>query len=162
MEANHFTAKTKSNAAEWVLLPGYGETDSAMTISPSLAPSETGSSTCLNYELYTFGSGQETLESFLAPTMYFVPGRGLRYSVALDSASPIVVDAWADKSTAAWSKAVSDGVHRISTPLTVDKPGQHTLHFCMVDPGVVVEKLVLSRGRQPANYLGAPESAHRP
>jgi hypothetical protein len=162
MEANHFTAKTASGAAQWTLLPGYGETDSAMTISPSLAPSETGSSTCINYDLYTFGSGQETLESFLAPTMYFVPGRGLRYSVALDSAAPAVFDAWADKSQNAWSKAVSDGVHRISTPISVDKPGQHTLHFCMVDPGVVVEKLVLSRGRQPVYYLGPPESAHQP
>ncbi|HXE08375.1 MAG TPA: glycosyl hydrolase 115 family protein [Acidobacteriaceae bacterium] len=158
MNANHFTAKTASAAAQWVLLPGYGETDSAMTISPSLAPSESGSSTCLNYDIYTFGSGAETLESFLSPTMAFVPGRGLRYSVALDSAAPAVVDAWADNSQAAWGKAVSDGVHRISTSLTVDRPGQHTLHFCMVDPGVVVEKLVLSRGRQPFWYLGAPES----
>ncbi|HEY5054846.1 MAG TPA: glycosyl hydrolase 115 family protein [Acidobacteriaceae bacterium] len=172
MEANHFTAQTgnqtASSPAAWTLLPGYGETDSAMTISPSLAPSEIAAdgkpaaSTCLDYDLYTFGSGAETLESFLAPTMAFVPGRGLRYSVALDSAAPTVIDAWADNSQNAWGKAVSDGVHRVSTPLTVDKAGKHTLHFCMVDPGVVVEKLVLSRGRQPAYYLGPPESAQIP
>ena len=167
IEANHFSAKTASGSAQWTLLPGYGEMDSAMAISHSLAPSEIAAdgkpaaSTCLDYSIFTFGSGAETLETFLAPTMSFVPGRGLRYSVALDSAAPTVVDAWADNSMAAWNKAVSDGVHRISTPLTVDKPGQHTLHFCMVDPGVVVEKLVLSRGRQPAWYLGPPESAHQ-
>ena len=54
---------------------------------------------------------------------------------------------------------MSDGVHKIDTAVTVDKPGAHTLHFCMVDPAVVLEKLVLSKGKQMPTYLGPPESA---
>ena len=108
-----------------------------------------------------FGSGNETLEAILAPTISFVPGRGLRYSIAIDSQTPVVVDAWAHNTQRDWEQAVSDGVHKVDTPVMIDKPGPHTLHFCMVDPGVVVEKLVLSRGRQAPTYLGPPESFHR-
>ena len=98
--------------------------------------------------------------AILAPTMAFVPGRGLRYSIAIDSQTPTIVDAWTNNKLKDWEQAVSDDAHKIDTPVTIDQPGVHTLHFCMVDPGVVLEKLVLSRGRQMPTYLGPPESAH--
>jgi hypothetical protein len=160
MEAEHFSGKTSSGAAQWELLPGYGETLSAMTILPVLADSATTPTTCLNYEVFLFGAGKENLEAVLAPTMPYVPGRGLRYSIALDAQTPVIVDAWASNTLKDWEQAVSDGVHKVDTPVVIDKPGSHTLHFCMVDPGVVVEKLVLSRGRQAPAYLGPPESFH--
>ena len=161
MEAEHFTSRTSGGTAKWEVLPGYGETLSAMTILPVLAESSTTPSTCLNYDMFLSGSGSETLEAILSPTMSFVPGRGLRYSVAIDSQTPAIVDAWANNKQKDWEQAVSDGVHKVDTPVLIDTPGAHTLHFCMVDPGVVVEKLVLSRGRQSPSYIGPPESFHR-
>jgi hypothetical protein len=161
IEAEHFASRTSGGAAAWERLPDYGETLSAMTIFPALANSATAPTTCLNYDVYLFGSGKEDLEAILAPTAAFMPGHGLRYSVALDAQPPVVVDAWADYKQRDWEQAVSDGVHKVNTPLEVDRPGAHTLHFCMVDPGVVLEKLVLSRGRQIPFYLGPPESMRR-
>jgi hypothetical protein len=161
IEAEHFTTKTGTDAARWESLPGYGATLSAMTIFPVLAESVTTPTTCLNYDIYLFDSGLRSLQTILAPTMSFVPGRGLRYSIAIDSQSSTIVDAWANYKQSDWEKAVSDSVHKVDTPITIDKPGPHTLHLCMVDPGVVVEKLVLSRGRQAPTYLGPAESAHR-
>jgi hypothetical protein len=160
MEAEHFANRTSGGSARWEILPGYGETLSAMTIMPVLAGSTTTPSTCLNYDMYLFGSGEESLEAFLSPTMSFVPGRGLRYSIAIDTQPPVIVDAWANSKQKDWEQAVSDGVHKVDTPVTIDRPGAHTLHVCMVDPGVVIEKLVLSRGRKPVSYLGPPESVH--
>ena len=161
IEAEHFASRTSGGAATWERLPGYGETLSAMTVFPALANSATSPTTCLNYEVYLFGSGKEDLQAILAPTAAFMPGHGLRYSVALDAQPPVIVDAWADYKQKDWEQAVSDGVHKVNTPLEVDRAGAHTLHFCMVDPGVVLEKLVISRGKQIPFYLGPPESTHR-
>jgi len=38
--------------------------------------------------------------------------------------------------------------------------GQHRLHVCRVDAGVVLERLMITRDRPPNSYLGPPESAH--
>ncbi len=176
IEAEHFTARRDANHVSWQRLPDFGETLSAMTPLPTTADSDANptleTSACLDYQLYLFHAGDYTLEAILAPTLAFVPGRGLRFAIGLDKLNLNTTDAWANNTPADWEKAVSDGVHRVSTPITIDQPGTHTLHLCMVDPGVVVERLILRTKpprpeytRVPVNtesYLGPPESTYIP
>jgi hypothetical protein len=148
-----------------------------MTIFPvtaaSLVPPEPGPT--LEYRMYLFDKGPCTVEAVLAPTLNFVPGRGLRYAISFDDQPPQVVDALAYNSQHAWEEAVSDGVRKVTTTLNVDAPGYHTLKIRMVDPGLVLEKIVVGfaapsprfRGFAdapqpaiPASYLGPSESYH--
>jgi Glycosyl hydrolase family 115/Gylcosyl hydrolase family 115 C-terminal domain len=179
IDAAHFTGETSADGVHWVQIPNYGETLSAMTIFPvtaaSLMPPRPAPT--LRYRVYLFDSGKVSLQAILAPTLNFVPGRGLRYAVSIDAQTPIIVDALADDSQKAWATAVSDGVRKVTTILHVASPGYHTLNFRMIDPGVVLEKLVLAfphssnapRPRAgamptgpavPGSYLGPPESYH--
>ena len=179
IDAAHFTARTAAGGARWVNIPDYGETLSAMTVLPVTAPSilSPKPAPTLEYRMYLFDSGSVSVQAILAPTLSFVPGRGLRYAVSFDDQPPAIVDALADDSKQAWATAVSDGVRKVTTLLHVASPGYHTLKFRMIDPGVVLEKLVLGfanpdaphpRGTLtpgepavPASYLGPPESYHR-
>ena len=111
------------------------------------------------YDFFLYEDGSRTLDSVLAPTLSFIPGHGLRYSITVDKQPVQVVDAWASNTQADWDRAVSDGVHRVSTSLGDLPAGQHTLHFCRVDPGVVLERLVISGSKHSRSYLGPPESA---
>ena len=56
---------------------------------------------------------------------------------------------------------VGDNINIKSTKHELSQPGEHVLKFWMVDPGVVLQKLVVSRGDLPASYLGPPESFYR-
>lgn len=57
---------------------------------------------------------------------------------------------------------MSDGIRKVTSKLDVEAPGYHTLKFRMVDPGVVLEKLVVSQIPPPPSYLGPPESYRNP
>ena len=162
IEAAHTTATTTANDVRWVNIPGYGETLSAMTTLPvtaaSVLPPQPSAS--LQYKMYLFTGGDYQVQAILAPTLNFVPGRGLRYAISFDDQPPQIVDALAHNSDADWAKAVSDGVRKVTATLSVQQPGYHTLKFWRVDPGVVLEKLVVSQGRIPESSLGPPESYH--
>ncbi len=178
INAAHFTSATEAGGAHWVNLPRFGETLSAMTIFPvtalSLLPPRPVPT--LDYRMYLFDSGTATVQAILAPTNNFVPGRGLRLALSFDDQPPQMVDALADNSQHAWEEAVSNDVRKITVTLPVAAPGYHTLKFRMVDPGIVLEKLVIGfpdpEARSfrfggppppviPASYLGPPESYHR-
>ena len=88
IQAEHFTAKHDSNGSSWQLLPNYGETLSAMEAVPVNAPSDPAAHACLEYRVNLSTAGPHTVQAILAPTSSFVPGRGLRYALALDSQPP--------------------------------------------------------------------------
>jgi hypothetical protein len=176
MDAAHFTHRTMVDGVRWRNIPNYGETLSGMTVFPVTAESmlPPKPAPTLEYRIYFFDSGKCSVQAILSPSLNFVPGRGLRYAISLDDQPPKIVDALADNSEQAWSKAVSDGVRKVTTMLNVPSPGYHTLKFRMVDPGVVLEKLVVALSDQdaphfpgapkrnlpaaPSSYLGPPES----
>ena len=145
---------------KWVELPGYGATKSGMTVFPVTAASEMNSKTSLEYRMYLYDSGDFELQMTLAPTMNFVPGRGLRFAVSVDDGPRAIVDALEHNSDKDWAQAVSDGVRCVTVPLKIAAPGYHTLKIWAVDPALVVERLVVSHGPLKSSYLGPPESFH--
>ena len=162
MEAADTTARTADGAdgMRWVELPGYGETRSGMTVFPVTAASEMNSGTSSDYRMYLYDSGDFELQFAMSPTENFVPGRGLRFAVSVDDGARTMVDALEHNSDKDWAQAVSDGVRRVTIPLTIAKPGYHVLKVWAVDPAVVIDRIVLSHGPLKPSYLGPPESFH--
>jgi hypothetical protein len=108
--------------------------------------------------MYLFNAGKVQVDAILAPTLNFVPGRGLRYAIAFDDQPPQIIDALAHNSTEDWATAVKDSVRQVQSEHTLANAGYHTLKFWMVDPGIVLQKLVVNTGGVRPSYLGPPES----
>jgi hypothetical protein len=162
IEAEHYTRKMDAAGARWERIEDYGRTLSSMTIFPVTAASVTPprDAPCLEYQLYTFEAGPVEVEAILAPTLNFVPGRGLRYGISFDDDPPQIVDALARPSERDWETAVAESARKVKTSFQLAAPGSHLLKFWMVDPGVVLQKLVVDFGGAKTCYLGPPES-HR-
>ena len=158
IEAADTSART-GTATKWVELPGFGEGKSGMTVSPATSAPNRASPASLQYGIYLTDSGSFTLECRIAPTWNFTPGHGLRFAVSIDDGPRVEVDAFPKFVDADWSKAVSDGVQIMRVPLTIPATGAHTLKVWAVDPGVVMERLILWHGEPRPSYLGPPESA---
>ena len=160
IEAADTSGRTSEGTTHWEELPGFGETRSAIAVFPVTAASNLNSAAGLKYRIYLTDTGDFTLHAVLAPTLNFVPGRGLRFAVSIDDNPRIVMDALEHNTDKDWEQAVSDGVKKVSVPLSIAGPGYHTLAIWMVDPGVVLERIVLSHGQLRPSYLGPPESFH--
>jgi hypothetical protein len=162
MEAADTSERAADGATHWEELPGYGRTHSAMTVFPVTADSNAESKAALAYTMYLYDTGEFEMQATLAPTLNFVPGRGLRFAVSVDGGPRTIVDELEHNAQKDWEQAVSDGVRRVTVPLTIAEPGYHTLRIWAVDPGVVFERVVVSHGALRPSYLGPPESLHFP
>lgn len=159
IEAEHHARATAPAGRSWLRVPGLGHTLSGMTTLPvDAAPATLEEGMRLEYDVHLFTSGKVKVEATLAPTLKFRPGPGFRYAVSFDDDAPQIVDVHADTSERHWARTVSDGVTRLVSEHQVDRPGRHTLKFWALDPGLVLERLVIDAGGLKPSYLGPPES----
>jgi hypothetical protein len=167
IEAEHYTKKIDTDSANWEKIDNLGRTLSAMTIFPVTTESVTppANSPHLEYKMYLFHPGKVEVESIISPTLNFVQGRGLRFAISFDDQPPQILTAVPGNFAAGdgnrdWEETVKDGVRKVESTFTLTDTGYHTLKFWMVDPGVVLQKLVINLGGVKPSYLGPPESYH--
>lgn len=168
IEAEHFTAKADTGDNRWIKLPNYGHTLSAMR---ATGPTDTEAtpgkdSPCLEYQMQLFHSGEVVVEAIVGATLNFIPGRSLRYAVSFDAEPPqvvTIVPANFDvrNGNRDWEESVKNNCRRVKSTHTIARPGAHTLKIWMVDPGVVLQKIVVDTGGVRPSYFGPPESFHR-
>ncbi|UOZ04120.1 glycosyl hydrolase 115 family protein [Amycolatopsis sp. WQ 127309] len=164
MEADHGDAVPAAGVS-WRRIPDLGRTGAGMTPFPVTAPSRAaGTGPRLEYRMTLFTAGPLTVWAYLSPRSNVLQGDGLRYAVSLDDAAPQVVNitkaSGADDTTMnrQWERTTSDNVNLTSTRHVVAAPGPHVLKLWMIDPAVVVQKLVVDTGGLRPSYLGPPES----
>jgi len=164
IEAEHHAAATGGRGVVWKTIPNLGRTLSGVTSYPSTAPSSSPGpgGPSLDYLVDFEAAGPVDLTVLVAPTLDFRGGQGLAYAVSIDDAAPVVVNSQPDLSNKAWDKAVADNIRATTTRLSVPSAGRHRVRLWRVDPGLVFERLVLSRRPVPASYLGPPESVRVP
>jgi len=165
LDAEHYTQAVNAGPITWQRLPDLGRTAGAVTTMPvTAAPTATpgGSSPHLEYGITLPQAGAVTVSTYLAPTLDFTGTTGLRYAVSIDDEAPQIVNLNADlnpeKGSRTWGQAVANNIVLKTSQHNVAAAGAHVLKFWRVDPGVVLEKLVVSPGPLPATYLGPPEN----
>ena len=94
----------------------------------------------------------------------------MRLAISFDEQEPQVLDAFAkqafanlttrpDPSSPAardWHAWVKDNARKLNSKHVIEKPGVHTLKVWLVDPGVVLEKLIVHHKDVRPSYFGPP------
>lgn len=157
IEAEHFTGKTNGENSSWNLIEGLGRTGNSVAVLPTNIPSYNSAaeiiskSPSIEYEIYTFTEGEVLLELNCIPSLPVNTESGLRFAVSLDDEKPVIVLNKGDRD-------VINNLLKVKTKLNISGQGQHILKIWMVDPGLVIDKIIINTGGVKASYFGPPES----
>jgi hypothetical protein len=151
---------------KWIKVEDYGLTLSGMRATAQAnAPAATPGkdSPCLEYPVYLFSKDSAQITLVISPLLNFMPGRDITFAVSFDDEKPQFVTNVPDKfkvhwSNPDWAQTVVNQARHCQTSLKIPKAGYHTLKVWMVDPGVILEKILVNTGGLKPSYLGPPES----
>lgn len=158
IEAEHFTRQKNGNNISWKVIPDLGKTLSAITTLPVTAIPQEGDNVYLEYDVNLTSTGNARLIVLLSPTLNFNSNKGLRYSVSIDGGEEQIVNfnqTFTERERENW---VANSIIESATNHQIDKAGLHTIRFRVLDPGIVLQKIMLDLGGLKNSYLGAPES----
>ena len=156
IEAEHYSRKVDKGQAGWDVVAGLGRTGDSVTVLPATVPAVTGShiassSPVLEYDVYLFTTGTVTVTLYSSPTRPINRDYGLRYAVSLDEEAPVQVSGGSASTIA--------NVRKMKKDFTIPEAGQHVLKVWMIDPGMVLDKIVMDTGGVAESYLRPPESS---
>jgi hypothetical protein len=160
MDASHFTSKTDAGQAAFRPVEQYGmRTDAPVDVQGLNAGPH------LDYRVYLFTPGEATARLTLGPALNFAPDRPVRIAVSMDSEAPQVLTIVPKGYNAAngnrdWEQSVRDNARYVTSKHLIAAAGYHTFKVWMVDPGVVVERIVIDTpaSAKAPSYLGPPEN----
>ncbi len=156
MEAEHYSRAMNGTNTHWVVIPGLGKTLSGVTTTPvTLLPDK---ETTLEYDMELTSIGEMKLEILVSPTLNFNGNRGLCYAVSFDDGEEQIVNINQTYDIRLMESWQANSINRTVTTHRITTPGKHMLRFRPLDPGIVLQKLMLDAGGLKPSYLGAPES----
>ncbi|WP_224995745.1 glycosyl hydrolase 115 family protein [Cesiribacter sp. SM1] len=163
MEAEHFSRAVEAGPVKWKVIPDLGKTLSGVTPVPVTAPDQTpgGNSPHLQYKMHLFNSGEINVRVLVSPTLNFHNDQGLRFAISIDDERPQILNLHADQSEGAWNRDVANNIKELVSKHNIKQAGEHVLKFWMVDPGVVLQKIVVETREGKPSYLGPPESYNK-
>ena len=147
LEASDFTEKKDAANAKWQVIPDFGIFKDAVALFPYTVPTD-GSALSYGFELK---NNRNTPKAFLmmAPTFPFNSGRGQRIEISIDGqvvktmnineASRFIINAFHDQNYE-WEKT---RINKQVLNLPNLDAGKHTITIKPLDPGVVLERIVI-------------------
>ena len=161
MEAVNYSRAANSKPIYWKTIANYGKTLGGMMPVPvtSLPQIPDKNTAHLEYDVYLDSAGTYTLNTFVSPTIDFNSADGLRFAVSVDDQLPTIVNiSQGYQNEGAWGRSVANSIKILKTELKFNGSGKHTIKYWIVNPGVVLQRLVLDLGGLKPSFLGPPES----
>lgn len=157
IEAENFARMNNSDRIHWEVIPDFGKTKSGVTTFPQNAYPKSDENLYLEYDVNFESKGEFEIQLLLAPTLNFNHNKGLRYEISFDGETPQIVN-FNGHYKGELGRWQSEHIIKSITKHQISQPGKHTLRFRVLEPGIVLEKILINTGGLQPSYLGAPES----
>ena len=154
IEAEHFTRSIAEGRTIWSIIPDLGKTLSGVTTLPVTQSPE---KMYLEYDIEIKKSCNVKVELLLAPTLNFNNNKGLSYAISFDDSKEQIIN-FNGHYKGELGKWQANPIIESHSKHLLDKKGKHTLRIRPLDPGIIIEKILIDMGGLKPSYLGAPET----
>jgi hypothetical protein len=163
--AHDATENIPARGVQWKPIPDYGRVSAGMEVFPVTAASVEPPNPApqLEYPVFFGKPGKYEVDLVTAPTLDAYPGRPLALAVSIDDQSPQVVKVFipeTQKSETFQGRDFYENARNNARIMrfnqTVGTAGRHTLKITMVDPTIVLEKIIIHDRWLAPSYFGPP------
>jgi len=161
IEAPHFNRKNHPKRIQWQVIPYMGRTLSSVTTLPGNAYPTADEQVYLEYDIYFESTGDFQVSVLLSPTLNFNRNRGLRYAVSFNGGPEQIVNFNQSFDINLMERWQAANINRTTTRHSITKSGLNTLRFRVLEPGIVLQKILIDTGGLKPSYLGPPESSRK-
>ena len=167
--AKNYQANLKNGNSEWVTVNGLGRTGQAMEALPlsfnsvvksDMTDAAIKKQAALSYNFLTFNSAPAEVKIYTIPTYPLNKNFEMRYAVSVDEDPATVLNFKTIGRSEEWKQNVLSNSAVRSVKLPSLPTGKHVLHVYMIDPGVIIDRMVIDLGGLKPFYGVLPESAH--
>jgi hypothetical protein len=161
INAEHFSKVNNGAGIEWKIIPNIGRNNAGISTFPVNALSQgiSENSPSVQYEVYSYDSGNVKINTYFSPTLNFQNTSGLKSAISIDNEQPKIININEGlENPAIWREWVGNNIIKKTTVHQIAKPGKHLIKYWMIDNGIVLQKIIADFGGLKSSYLGPPET----
>lgn len=158
IEAENYQHARGTDDISWKVIPDLGKTVSAVTTFPQNSYPAENDSVYLEYLINFESAGEFEVHVLASPSLNFNANKGLRYGIAFDGSREQVVNINETYTIREMEHWQANRINKTTSSHRIEKPGLHRLRFRVLEPGIVLQKIIIDTGGLKDSYLGAPQS----
>lgn len=157
IEAENYQKTKGTETITWEVIPDLGKTVSGVTTFPQNAYPGENDEVYLEYAVDFTSTGEIEVSVLVSPTLNFNANKGLHYVVSFDNGEEQLVNfngAYRGE-LGSWQ---ANRIIKTTTKHKIDTAGVHSLRIRVLEPGIILQKILIDTGGLKPSFLGAPES----
>jgi hypothetical protein len=158
IEAENYQKAKGTDKIRWEVIPELGKTISALTTFPQNQYPAEKDSVYLEYAINFKSIGAFDVSVLISPSLNFNANKGLRYGVSFDGGSEQIVNVNQTYTQRQMDNWLANRINKTTTKHQIATTGVHRLRIRVLEPGIVLQKILIDTGGLKPSYLGAPQS----
>ncbi len=158
IEAANYQLAKSTDKIHWEVIPNLGKTESAITTFPQNEYLTSKDSVYLEYAINFKSTGLFDVSVLVSPTLNFNANKGLRYAISVDGKKEQIININKDYKPWDMDRWQANRINITKSKLLIDTVGLHRLRIRVLEPGIVLQKIMVDTGGLKPSFIGAPQS----
>lgn len=152
INAANYNAQDNTKAKSWTVIDGLGYSGKSMQAVPLIAAkpdtvtAAIKDNPSLSYNFYTLNNTPAVIKVFTLPTFPVNSNFGMRYALSIDNGPLTLLNFKTVGRSNEWKQNVLSNTAVRSIKLTSLSAGKHQLKVYMIDPGVILDRIIIDLG----------------